>query len=51
MLSEEQLRDIKANLENGEEVLITCKGLKRSVEIEKQTFDFPGKLRIKVIGV
>jgi len=50
MLNEEQLKAIKNNLKNGEEVLITCGNLVRLVDIEKQTFDFPGKLRIKVMG-
>lgn len=49
MLNSENFKDIENQLRSGEEVDIFCVGLERKVELEKQTFDFSGKLRIKNI--
>lgn len=49
MLNAENLKEIENNLNNGKEVVILCDCIERQVELEKQTFNFSGKLRIKNI--
>lgn len=51
MLTELAFKQIKSELTKGKEVEIFCNSLDRAVEIEKHTFNFSGKLKIKLFKV
>ena len=47
MLNQQDFKNIKNILDTGKEVIITCNSLERQIELEKLTYDFGGKLKIR----
>lgn len=51
MLTESLFKQIKTELASGKEVDIICNDPKRAVEIEKITYNFSGRLRVRLVEI